>query len=141
LLMSSVRTSCGCTAALPSKRKIAPGESAEVSVTFETARKPAGKDKQHYTNFVFVTTNDRSEKDGGAGVTKLTFEGDVFARYRVAPESGVVLRPFQRGAEAPAAVTVTVAPLGGAASLEGVAVSAPPMLVVDGPRPSPHAGP
>src|SRR5438105_6806132 len=83
LVLTAVRTSCGCTAALPSKRRLAPGELAAVDVTFDTSRKPAFKERTPYTNSVMVMTNDRAEKDAGQGVSRLILEGEVVSRFRV----------------------------------------------------------
>jgi hypothetical protein len=134
LVLTAVRTSCGCTAALPSKRHLAPGESAAIDVSFDTSRKPAYKERTPYTNSVMVMTNDRLEKDAGAGVSRLTLEGEVLARFRVVPDSGAVLPTYQRGAASPAAVTVTVVPLAGGVT-GGVSVaSASPWLRVAPPQ-------
>lgn len=142
LELIGIRTSCGCTAALPSKRRLKTGESAEITVAFDTSRKPGVKERARHENHVFVTTNDRLEKDAGVGVTRLSLAGEVISRYRVTPETGAMLRPFQKGAAQPVEVTVTLAPLGNAAPLSEateVAVSAPSVRIV-GPRPSAKAG-
>jgi hypothetical protein len=137
LVLSAVRTSCGCTAALPSKRRLAPGEEAAIDVTFDTGRKPAARDRTRYANTVMVTTNDLREHDAGTGVTRLVLEGDVITRYRVIPEMGALLPALQRGAGAPAAVTVTVVPLAAGARLALARLeSSPPWARVEGPRPT-----
>jgi hypothetical protein len=96
LQVLDVRTSCGCTAAEPSKRKLEPGEAGEITVAFDTSKKAAGK-KQRWTNSIFFRTNDSNAKDGGPGTTRLTLTGDVVARYHVIPEAGFVFRTAQQG--------------------------------------------
>lgn len=135
LVLTSVRTSCGCTAALPSKRRLAPGESAAVEVSFDTSRKPAFKERTPYTNSVMVMSNDRAERDAGVGVSRLVLEGEVIARYRVIPDSGAIMPAMQRGAPMPASVTLTVVPLADGVKLGGATIAAAPSWVkIEGPR-------
>ena len=53
LVVKKVRSSCGCTAALASKKILQPGEQGEINVTFKS-----GKMKGHKTKSVFLHTND-----------------------------------------------------------------------------------
>lgn len=55
LIVNTVRTSCGCTAALVSKREIKPGESGEIKATFNT-RGFSGQN----TKYIYVESNDPS---------------------------------------------------------------------------------
>ncbi|MFW6370374.1 MAG: DUF1573 domain-containing protein [Bacteroidota bacterium] len=53
LIIRNVRSSCGCTAVAPSKKVIAPGESAPIKVTFDTRGKRGRQSKS-----ITVITND-----------------------------------------------------------------------------------
>jgi len=53
LKIGKVRSTCGCTAALPAKREIAPGEEGEIKVTFR-----AGTMRGRVVKHVYVDTND-----------------------------------------------------------------------------------
>lgn len=53
LEISSVNTSCGCTAALASDRLVAPGKKGRVDVTFDSTGRPGETDKR-----IRVWTND-----------------------------------------------------------------------------------
>ncbi len=53
LIIRNVRSSCGCTAVAPSKKVIAPGESAPIKVTFDSRGKRGRQSKS-----VTVITND-----------------------------------------------------------------------------------
>jgi len=56
LIIRNVQTSCGCTAALASKRELKPGESGEIKTTFNT-RGYSG----YNTKYVYVESNDPSQ--------------------------------------------------------------------------------
>lgn len=55
LIVRNVRTSCGCAAALASKRELKPGESGEIKATFNT-RGYSG----HNVKYIYVESNDPS---------------------------------------------------------------------------------
>ena len=67
LLIMDVRASCGCTAATPEKNKLAPNESTELNVEFNSAHK-MGKQ----TKFVYIKSNDPENK-----TLKIRFDGMV----------------------------------------------------------------
>jgi hypothetical protein len=111
LEVTNIRTSCGCTAAEPTSRHLAPGQSADIEVTFDSSHKaspPHGR--QHYANTIFFRTNDGKERDGAPGTTKLTIQGDIVARYQIKPENGLFFPSFAQGAAAPVTATVEVLP-------------------------------
>jgi hypothetical protein len=56
LIVKNVQTSCGCTAALASKRELKPGEAGEIKTTFNT-RGYSG----YNTKYIYVESNDPSE--------------------------------------------------------------------------------
>ncbi len=53
LKIEKVRSTCGCTAALPAKREIAPGEEGEIAIRFS-----AGLMRGRVVKHVYVETND-----------------------------------------------------------------------------------
>ncbi len=67
LLIKAVHTSCGCTAAKPTKAKLAPGESADLAVTFDTRF-----EKGHRSRMITVYTNDPANP-----AAILTMEGEI----------------------------------------------------------------
>ena len=67
LIIKRLRTTCGCTAALTTKERIAPGESGEIKVTFSS-----GYRQGRVTKYVYVESNDPDEP-----LLKLTVMGIV----------------------------------------------------------------
>ena len=58
LVISNVRASCGCTAAMPDKNEIAPGETVKIKVDFNTENRTGPQKK-----YVYVFTNDPENKE------------------------------------------------------------------------------
>jgi len=77
LEIKKVRTTCGCTAALVSDREVAPGETGEVKVTFNTKGY-----RGNLSKYIFVESNDPTEPN-----KRLT----VSANIEVPPQPKVVL--------------------------------------------------
>jgi len=67
LVIKDVKASCGCTAALPDKKKLKPGESTGIKVEFNSAKR-RGKQRKH----VYLTTNDPENKE-----VRLTFTTNI----------------------------------------------------------------
>ena len=67
LVIKDVKASCGCTAALPDKKELKPGESTKIHVEFNSARRK-GQQRKH----VYVTTNDPENKE-----VRLTFTTNI----------------------------------------------------------------
>jgi len=67
LIIGNVQTSCGCTAAAPSRSTVPPGELSEIAVTFDTR-----SDKGPATRTITVMTNDSQHPQ-----LLLTMKGDV----------------------------------------------------------------
>ncbi len=67
LVIKDVRASCGCTAALPDKKELKPGESTKIHVEFNSIRRK-GQQRKH----VYVTTNDPENKE-----VRLTFTTNI----------------------------------------------------------------
>lgn len=67
LKINDIRASCGCTAALPDKKELKPGESTNINVKFNSARR-----RGHQRKHVYVTTNDPENKE-----VRLTFTTNI----------------------------------------------------------------
>src|SRR4030067_3357442 len=67
LIITNVRASCGCTAALPDKKELAPGESTNIKVEFNSTGRIGKQDK-----IVYVTSNDKENPE-----IQLKFTGNV----------------------------------------------------------------
>ncbi|MGD0289164.1 MAG: DUF1573 domain-containing protein [Candidatus Binataceae bacterium] len=75
LLIGGVQTSCGCTAAKPTRTEVGPGEESQIAVTFDTRF-----DKGAATRTITVFTNDPK-----AQKIVLTIKGDVKVQVEAAP--------------------------------------------------------
>jgi hypothetical protein len=88
LIIANVQTSCGCTAAKPTKNDLAPGEDSDIAVSFDTRF-----DKGQATRTVTVFTNDPAAKQ-----ILLTIKGDVKVQVEAAPAQ-VAFGDVKRGVE------------------------------------------
>ena len=75
LIIGGVQTSCGCTAAKPTKKEVPPGDTSEIAVTFDTRF-----DKGPATRTITVFTNDPK-----AQKIVLTLKGDVKVQVEATP--------------------------------------------------------
>jgi hypothetical protein len=75
LVIGGVQTSCGCTAAKPTKSQLPPGEDSDIAVTFDTRY-----DKGPATRTITVYTNDPAAKS-----IVLTIKGDVKVQVEATP--------------------------------------------------------
>lgn len=75
LTIDGVTTSCGCTAAKPTKNSLAPGEESDIAVTFDTI-----SEKGPSTRTITVVTNDPKQRQ-----LELTLKGDLRAQVEAAP--------------------------------------------------------
>ena len=75
LVIENVRTSCGCTAALVSAKRVAPGEEGEIHVTFDSTGRLG---ETHKTMTVFSNDPDTPK-------TELTLSGIVWSEVVVIP--------------------------------------------------------
>lgn len=76
LVITKVRSSCGCTAALASSRELAPGESGEIQANFDSARFRGPISKT-----IYLYTNDASRP-----VMQLFLKGTVKEMVKVTPK-------------------------------------------------------
>ena len=96
LIIGAVNTSCGCTAAKPTKSTLAPGEDSEIKVTFDTRF-----EKGPSTRTITVLTND--PKDPQA---ELTLKGDVRVEVAATP-SEIAFGNVKHGTEPTRQVVIT----------------------------------
>jgi hypothetical protein len=96
LTISAVRTTCGCTAAQPTKSRLLPGEESSIAVSFDTS-----SDHGPATRPITVITNDPIHQQ-----IELTLRGDVKAQIDVNP-SLVMFEHVKRGTEQSQRVTLT----------------------------------
>jgi Protein of unknown function (DUF1573) len=96
LTIAGVRTSCGCTAAQPTKTRVFPGEESDIAVSFDTRT-----DRGPATRTITVFTNDPSHQQ-----VQLTMRGDVKAQVETNP-SVVIFERVKRGSERSQQVTLT----------------------------------
>ena len=76
LLVTKVRSSCGCTAALASSSRLQPGESGQITATFDSTRFQGP-----VTKTVYLYTNDLSQP-----VAQLFIKGTVREMIKVMPK-------------------------------------------------------
>lgn len=89
LRIESVKTSCGCTAAVITSEVIAPGQEGTISATFDTTKFFGEKVKE-----ITVHTNDPAQP-----VTTLTMQGEILVEVAVDPAQ-IYLSKVRRGAGA-----------------------------------------
>jgi hypothetical protein len=95
LRIESVKTSCGCTAAVISSEVIGPGQEGTISATFDTTRFSGEKAKS-----VSVYSNDPSQP-----VTTLTLQGEITVEVEIDPPQ-LYLGRVRRGEETVRSVDV-----------------------------------
>ena len=86
LKITKVKSTCGCTAALPDKRELAPGESGEIKITFRSGTMQGMVSKQ-----IHVDSNDPARPR-----ITLTVTGTVRAEAEIVPQ-GVYVGTMQPG--------------------------------------------
>jgi Protein of unknown function (DUF1573) len=96
LIISGVRTSCGCTAAQPSKSQLLPGEESDIAVSFDTRT-----DRGPATRTITVISNDPAHQQ-----LDLTMRGDVKVQVEASP-SLVMFERVSRGVEQSEKVRLT----------------------------------
>lgn len=84
LIISKVRSTCGCTAALLSNDTIAPGDSGQIKATFKT-----GSFKGNVTRRIIVYSNDPDLPSA-----RLTISGQVYTLVDVEP-TRIMIRKFK----------------------------------------------
>ena len=101
LKIEKVKSSCGCTAALPKKRELYPGDETTLNVTFKS-----GNMRDRVTKHIYVDTNDAVEPR-----TTLSIMATIRVEVHVSP-SGVYVGSLKVGETAQKSVEIT--PVGAA---------------------------
>jgi hypothetical protein len=96
LIIGNVQTSCGCTAAAPSRSTVPPGEESDIAVTFDTR-----SDKGPATRTITVMTNDSQHPQ-----LLLTMKGDVKVLVEATP-APIAFGNVRHGTTQTRQVTVT----------------------------------
>ncbi len=96
LVIGAVQTSCGCTAAQPTKSTVGPGEESDIAVTFDTRA-----DKGPASRTITVFTNDPKHQQ-----LSLTLKGDIKVQVEAAP-SPVAFGNVKHGTEQTREVAIT----------------------------------
>jgi Protein of unknown function (DUF1573) len=96
LAISAVRTSCGCTAAQPTKSQLLPGEESDIAVSFDTHA-----DHGPATRIITVVSNDPAHQQ-----LELKMRGDVKVQVEVSPALAIFDR-VPRGTEKSQQITLT----------------------------------
>ena len=96
LKIEKVKSSCGCTAALPQKRELHPGDETTLTVTFKS-----GFMRDRVTKHVYIDTNDAVEPR-----VTLTITATVQVEVEVSP-SGLYLKALKVGETAQREVEIT----------------------------------
>ncbi len=96
LTIGGVQTSCGCTAAQPTRSHLLPGEESAIAVSFDTR-----SDHGPATRTITVFTNDPNHQQ-----LQLTMRGDVKVQVEASP-SLVMFDHVRRGTEQSHQVTLT----------------------------------
>jgi predicted RNA-binding protein with TRAM domain len=96
LILSGVKTSCGCTAAAPSNSRIAPGGESHIAVTFDTHFQ-----KGHRERTITAYTNDPSTP-----AAVMTLQGEVKVEVDATP-SEVAFGKVRYGTEETREVTIS----------------------------------
>jgi len=96
LVISRVQTSCGCTAAAPSKKLLKPGEEADIAVTFDTRF-----EKGHSERVITVFSNDPQNPEA-----QITMKGDLKIEVEAKPDD-LYFGKMKLGTEQTRQVTLT----------------------------------
>jgi hypothetical protein len=129
LIIGAVNTSCGCTAAKPTKTTLAPGEESEVKVTFDTRF-----DKGPATRTITVLNNDPKNPQA-----ELTIKGDVKVQVAATP-SEIAFGNVKHGTEPTRQVLITDLVDGKPLKISKITKANPNISVTAVPRPDGKPG-
>jgi len=118
LIIDHVQTSCGCTAAEPSKKRLKAGEQAEIAVTFDTRYQ-----KGHSERTITVFSNDPRKPD-----LAMTIKGQLAVEIETRPEE-VFFSKVRLGTEETRQVTVTYLGKGKDFKIDKISNSSPNIKV------------
>jgi Protein of unknown function (DUF1573)/Flagellar-associated PapD-like len=123
LVIGEVTTSCGCTAAKPTKTRLAPGEKSEITVTLDTR-----VEKGHVVRTVTALTNDPKSAQA-----VMTLQGDVKLQVEGMPAE-VALGDVRHGTEVTRKILVSELRPARDFKVGPISNSAPYIKVTQGPR-------
>lgn len=129
LVIGGVQTSCGCTAAKPTRTDVAPGEESDIAVSFDTRF-----DKGAATRTITVFTNDPKAQQ-----IVLTIKGDVKVQVEASPAQ-VAFGDVKRGVEQSRQVMLTDLVTGKDFKVQSATNSNPNIKVAAVPRNDGKAG-
>jgi hypothetical protein len=81
LVINSVRASCGCTAAIPEKKELEPGEATEIEVKFNTQGR-----RGHQKKYVYLFSNDAENPEYRLTFTAHIKENKDPDRFKQSPQ-------------------------------------------------------
>jgi Protein of unknown function (DUF1573) len=129
LIIGGVNTSCGCTAAKPTKSTLAPGEESDIKVTFDTRF-----EKGPSTRTITVLTNDPKHPQ-----SELTLKGDVKVQVAANP-SEIAFGNVKHGTEPTRQVLITDLVAGKPLKITSISKANPDISVKPVPRPDGKPG-
>lgn len=88
LIISDVKSTCGCTVPTKPKSPVAPGESSTFTITYDT-KKPG-----HASKKVIVTTNDPNSPS-----LDIVVEGNVKALFKMTPSEHIMMHDLEPSSE------------------------------------------
>ncbi len=101
--IKKIKTTCGCTAVLTSKKTLAAGEAGTIGIVFDS------KDKIGYQDIrVYLYTNDPREKDYGQYVSAVRIGAEIVSLWNVVP-GAAYFGATVRGAELERKVRIVLA--------------------------------
>jgi hypothetical protein len=124
LKISAVRTSCGCTAAQPTKNELLPGDESDIAVSFDTRA-----DHGPAMRTVTVFNNDPAHQQ-----LQLTIRGDVKVQVEATP-SLVTFERVKRGIEQSQQVKLTDQMPDSTFKVDGISNASPYIKVASQPSP------
>jgi hypothetical protein len=129
LIIGGVQTSCGCTAAKPTRDVVQPGDETDIAATFDTR-----SDRGPSRRIITVFTNDPAHEQ-----LRLTLKGDVKVQVEVSP-SPVAFEKVRHGTSASQQVLLTDAMNDKNFKVVSIGNSDPNIKVTQGPRADGKAG-
>jgi hypothetical protein len=118
LLIDHVQTTCGCTVAEPSRKRLKPGEEAEIAVTFDTRYQ-----KGHRQRVITLYSNDPQTPSA-----TMTLQGDVKTEVEASPEE-IAFNKVRQGTEETRQLALTYVGKGRDFRVEKISNSSPHIKV------------
>jgi len=123
LVIDHVQTTCGCTVAEPSRKRLKPGEEAEIAVTFDTKYQ-----KGHRQRVITLYSNDPQTPSA-----TMTLQGDVKTEVEASPEE-IAFNKVRQGTEETRQFALTYVGQGKDFRIEKISNSSPHIKVTQAAR-------